>query len=101
MRRLAAAGAYLIKDRLQFFAPQRVLDPMTGSGTCRDVCADLGVACTSFDLRAGQDASDRALVLVSQLGVSRPLTVWPSKATPARPSKATRPFLIGRRTGLC
>lgn len=53
-------GGYLIKDLLQFFAPKRVLDPMTGSGTCRDVCADLGVACTSFDLRAGQDASNSA-----------------------------------------
>ncbi|MEO0851904.1 MAG: hypothetical protein AAFY15_00150 [Cyanobacteria bacterium J06648_11] len=31
---------------------------MTGSGTCRDLCAELGIPCTSFDLKAGQDASD-------------------------------------------
>ena len=53
-------GGYLIKDLLQFFAPERVLDPMTGSGTCRDLCADLDIACTSFDLKAGQDASNPA-----------------------------------------
>ena len=53
-------GGFLIKDLLQFLQPQRVLDPMTGSGTCRDVCRDLGIACTSFDLKAGQDASDPA-----------------------------------------
>ena len=51
-------GGFLIKDLLQFFQPRLVLDPMTGSGTCRDVCRDLGIECTSFDLKAGQDASD-------------------------------------------
>lgn len=53
-------GGYLIKDLLQYFRPARVLDPMTGSGTCRDVCQDLDIHCTSFDLKAGQDASDPA-----------------------------------------
>lgn len=53
-------GGYLIKDLVQFYGAQRVLDPMTGSGTCADVCADLGVACTSFDLKRGQDAADPA-----------------------------------------
>ena len=51
-------GGYLIKDLVQFFRAKRVLDPMTGSGTCRDVCEELGVACTSFDLRLGQNAAD-------------------------------------------
>lgn len=51
---------YLIKDLLQFFGARKVLDPMTGSGTCRDVCQDLDIACTSFDLRAGMDAADPA-----------------------------------------
>lgn len=51
---------YLIKDLLQFFRPRRVLDPMTGSGTCRDVCRDLEVPCESFDLASGRDATDAA-----------------------------------------
>ncbi len=53
-------GGYLIKDLLQFFNPERVLDPMTGSGTCRDVCRDLGTKCTSFDLKSGRDAANPA-----------------------------------------
>ncbi len=51
---------YLIKDLLQYFKPRRVLDPMTGSGTCRDVCRDLRIACDSFDLASGRDAADPA-----------------------------------------
>jgi len=53
-------GGHLIKDLLRYHQPQRVLDPMTGSGTCRDVCNELGIECVSFDLNAGQDASDPA-----------------------------------------
>lgn len=51
-------GGYLIKDLLRYFQPENVLDPMTGSGTCRDVCDELGIPCTSFDLRSGRDALD-------------------------------------------
>jgi len=47
----------LIRDLLQFFRPRRVLDPMSGGGTCRDVCEDLGIACRAFDLRSGFDAT--------------------------------------------
>lgn len=65
-------GGYLIKDLLRYFQPRRVLDPMTGSGTCRDVCRDLGIECTSFDLRAGQDASDPA----SYAGLSEHDFAW-------------------------
>lgn len=50
----------LIKDLLKYFRPRRVLDPMTGSGTCGDVCKELGIDCTSFDIRGGQDACDSA-----------------------------------------
>jgi hypothetical protein len=46
----------LIKDLLRYFAPKRVLDPMTGSGTCADVCRELGIECVSFDIRLGVDA---------------------------------------------
>lgn len=50
----------LIKDLLAYFAPRRVLDPMTGSGTCRDVCRELGLPHTSADLKHGFDAADPA-----------------------------------------
>ena len=46
----------LIKDLLLYFRPLRVLDPMTGSGTCADVCRELGIECVSFDIREGIDA---------------------------------------------
>ena len=48
----------LIKDLLLYFRPQRVLDPMTGSGTCADVCREIGIECVSFDIRDGRDAAD-------------------------------------------
>ena len=47
----------LIKDLLMFYRPRRVLDPMTGGGTCRDVCRELGIECVSHDVTAGADAS--------------------------------------------
>jgi hypothetical protein len=50
----------LIKDLLLYFKPKRVLDPMTGSGTCADVCKELGIECVSFDIREGKDACDSA-----------------------------------------
>jgi hypothetical protein len=48
----------LIKDLLLYFKPKRVLDPMSGSGTCADVCRELGIECVSFDIRDGKDATD-------------------------------------------
>jgi len=51
-------GGNLIKDLLRFFRPLMVLDPMTGSGTCGDVCGELGIYCWSSDLREGTDACD-------------------------------------------
>lgn len=41
----------LIRDLLLYFRPKAVFDPMTGSGTCRDVCNELNVECRSLDLR--------------------------------------------------
>lgn len=49
-------GGELIKDLLRYFQPKRVLDPMTGSGTCADVCRELRIPCLSGDIRAGFDA---------------------------------------------
>lgn len=53
-------SGYLIRDLLTYFRPASVFDPMTGSGTCRDVCDELGIACTSKDIRFGFDACDPA-----------------------------------------
>jgi hypothetical protein len=54
-------GGNLIKDLLRYFKAASVFDPMTGSGTCRDVCQELGVYCWSSDLREGKDACDASL----------------------------------------
>ncbi len=66
----AEAGAYgdrsypgncsgnLIKDLLLYFKPTLTFDPMAGSGTCRDVCDELGVPCMSWDIHQGFDACD-------------------------------------------
>src|SRR3954449_9967407 len=48
----------LVRDLLAYFRPSSVLDPMTGGGTCRDVCRELGIRCLSLDLRAGFNACD-------------------------------------------
>ena len=48
----------LIRDLILYFKPKSVFDPMTGSGTCRDVCDELDVLCTSKDIRFGFDACD-------------------------------------------
>lgn len=53
-------SGYLIKDLLQYFEPTKVLDPMSGSGTCKDVCQDMDIPCHSFDLRLGHDATNAA-----------------------------------------
>ena len=65
-------GGHLIADLIGFYRPGRVLDPMTGGGTCRDVCHELGVRCVSFDLKNGQDAGDPS----SYRGLGRFDFVW-------------------------
>jgi DNA modification methylase len=35
-----------------------VFDPLSGSGTCRDVCRELNIACISGDIHQGFDACD-------------------------------------------
>jgi SAM-dependent methyltransferase len=51
-------GGNLIKDLLLYFRPSLILDPMAGSGTCRDVCSELGLGCFSWDIHQGFDACD-------------------------------------------
>jgi hypothetical protein len=51
-------GGNLIKDLLRYFKPSLVFDPMSGSGTCEDVCKELGIACMAWDIHSGFDACD-------------------------------------------
>jgi hypothetical protein len=51
-------GGNLIRDLLRYFQPASVFDPMTGSGTCRDVCRELAIPCVSSDIHAGFDAAN-------------------------------------------
>ena len=51
-------GGNLIKDLLAYFRPGLVYDPMSGSGTCADVCREMGIPCLAFDIHQGFDACD-------------------------------------------
>jgi SAM-dependent methyltransferase len=51
-------GGNLIKDLLNYFRPGLVFDPMSGSGTACDVCAELRIPCFAFDIHQGFDACD-------------------------------------------
>jgi hypothetical protein len=53
-------GGNLIRDLLLYFSPRIVLDPMAGSGTCEDVCDEIGIACVAGDIHDGFDACDAA-----------------------------------------
>jgi hypothetical protein len=53
-------GGNLIKDLLLYFLPTLVLDPMSGGGTCPDVCEELGIPCMAWDIHRGIDACDPA-----------------------------------------
>jgi hypothetical protein len=52
-------GGNLIRDLLLYFKPQGIVcDPMKGSGTCPDVCDELGIPYMSWDIHQGVDACD-------------------------------------------
>jgi hypothetical protein len=51
-------GGNLIKDLLLYFRPSLVFDPMRGSGTASDVCAELDIPCMAWDIHDGFDACD-------------------------------------------
>ncbi|HEX5270186.1 MAG TPA: hypothetical protein VFW33_06865, partial [Gemmataceae bacterium] len=53
-------GGNLIKDLLRYFRPRSVFDPFKGSGTCGDVCRELGIPCISGDIRTKIDACNGA-----------------------------------------
>jgi hypothetical protein len=63
-------SGYLLIDLCVTYTPQRVLDPMEGSGTSREVCADMGIAYTGFDLRNGVDS------LRDEIGSGYDLIFW-------------------------
>jgi hypothetical protein len=52
---------FLIVDLLDYFNPASVFDPMEGSGTTGEVCADLNVDYEGRDLRTGFDLLSGAL----------------------------------------
>ena len=53
-------GGNLIRDVLRYFRPGLVFDPMSGSGTCADVCRELDIPCLAWDIHDGFDACDPA-----------------------------------------
>jgi hypothetical protein len=54
-------GGNLIKDLLTYFKTKGVVcDPMSGSGTCEDVCKELGIPCMAWDIHQNLDACDPA-----------------------------------------
>ena len=53
-------GGNLIRDLLLYFKPNNCGDFMSGSGTCRDVCNELGIECWSGDIHQGFDLCDPA-----------------------------------------
>jgi hypothetical protein len=66
----------LIKDLLRYFRPSNVLDPMTGSGTCADVCRELGIECRSTDLRGSLFDPADACDPTSYEGIGQFEFVW-------------------------
>ena len=42
--------------------PSVVIDPMAGSGTCQDVCDDIGIECHSLDLKNGFNILRQSIV---------------------------------------
>jgi hypothetical protein len=63
-------SGYLLIDLCATFRPSRVLDPMEGSGTSREVCEDMGIAYGGFDLHSGTDS------LRDDIGTGYDLIFW-------------------------
>ena len=63
-------SGYLLIDLCATYRPRRVLDPMEGGGTSREVCADMGIDYTGFDLRHGVDS------LHDEIGSGYDLIFW-------------------------
>lgn len=63
-------SGYLLIDLCATYQPQRVLDPMEGGGTSREVCADMGIDYAGYDLQSGTDS------LRDEIGASYDLIFW-------------------------
>jgi hypothetical protein len=63
-------SGYMLIDLCATYAPRSVLDPMEGSGTSREVCADMNIAYAGFDLRNGVDS------LHDDIGAGYDLIFW-------------------------
>lgn len=63
-------SGYMLIDLIATFQPQAVLDPMEGGGTSREVCADMEVAYSGFDLHSGTDS------LHDDIGAGYDLIFW-------------------------
>jgi hypothetical protein len=63
-------SGYLLIDLCVTYQPKHVLDPMEGGGTSRDVCADLDIAYTGYDLHSGTDS------LRDEIGSGYDLIFW-------------------------
>lgn len=63
-------SGYLLIDLCATYQPQRVLDPMEGGGTSREVCADMGVDYAGYDLHSGTDS------LRDEIGAGYDLIFW-------------------------
>lgn len=63
-------SGYLLIDLCATYRPTTVLDPMEGSGTSREVCADMNIAYAGFDLRNGTDS------LHDEIGHGYDLIFW-------------------------
>lgn len=51
-------SGYIIRDVLEYYCAMSCFDAMEGSGTCRDVCEELGIEFGGMDLSNGTDARD-------------------------------------------
>lgn len=63
-------SGYLLIDLCATYQPQRVLDPMEGGGTSREVCADMGIDYAGYDLHSGTDS------LRDEIGAGYDLIFW-------------------------
>lgn len=63
-------SGYLLIDLCATYRPASMLDPMEGGGTSREVCADMQIPYTGFDLRDGVDS------LRDEIGAGYDLIFW-------------------------
>ena len=48
-------SGYVMKDLIETYSPRLFVDPMEGSGTSREVCAELGTPYLGYDIKDGYD----------------------------------------------